>query len=199
MNLLCLVVDDEINSMGYLIRYIEQIPSLNLVKVTDQAQEAKSFLENNKIDLLITDIQMPHVSGLELYELFNTQCKLIFITGYTEKITEALLKNAIAVLPKPFSFELFEHAVEKANKIISFDKSAENDRFTNKNIEKLTHTQMEIFQLIGQNKTSHEIAEIKFISLKTVENHRQNIREKLNITGKHSLTLVATKYMNKLK
>lgn len=199
MNLLCLVVDDEINSMGYLIRYIQQIPKLNLVKVTAEAQEAKSYLESNKIDLLITDIQMPHITGFELYELFSTQCKLIFITGHGEKITEALFKNAIAVLPKPFSFELFEQAVEKAFKIIIFDKNAEIDKLENIDIEKLTPTQKDIFQLIGENKTSQEIANIKFVALKTVENHRQNIREKLKLTGKHSLTLVAVDYAKRLK
>ena len=199
MNLLCLVVDDEIKSLGYLTRYIQKITVLNLVKVTDNALEAKAFIENNNIDLLITDIDMPYFTGFELYELFKTKCKVIFITAHLNQVQEALYKNAVAVLLKPFSFEQFKEAVENAFKIINFDKMAETNITPILNIDCLGQREKEVFLLIGEGKSSQEISDLKFVSLKTVENHRQNIRRKLNLTGKHSLTLFAAEYVKNLK
>jgi DNA-binding NarL/FixJ family response regulator len=199
MNLNCVFVDDELHSMGCLLRYIERTPILKLLFHTKNSVEAKQFISNNEIDLLITDIQMPHLSGIELAESFKNKFEVIFITGYSETIVNALQISPIAILTKPFSFETFEQAISKAIKIISYNKGLE--KIDSEIIENkfLTKTELEILTLIGNGKTSKEIADAKFITLKTVENHRQNIREKLDLKGKHTLTLYAKEFVEKLK
>ena len=93
--LTCVIVDDEIDNTNILSHYVSQISYLTLEKVFQNPVEALAYLLKNPTDLLITDIVMPQLSGIQLYECMVTEVntKVIFISGYAEELIEYLEKH----------------------------------------------------------------------------------------------------------
>ena len=100
--LTCVIVDDEIGNTVVLSKYVSQIPYLNLKMVFQKPTEALAYLLENPTDLLITDIVMPQLSGIQLYECMVTEVntKVIFISGYAEELVESLKYSVVDYLQK---------------------------------------------------------------------------------------------------
>ena len=109
-----LVVDDEFLALNLLENFIEQTPDLVLVGKERNPLEALKILNSQPIDLLFLDIQMPSLSGNNLLKSLNRPPVTIFTTAYSEYATEAFDLNAVDYLLKPFSFDRFLQAVNKA-------------------------------------------------------------------------------------
>lgn len=114
MKIRCLVVDDEPLAVSLLSDYIAQVPFLELVHTCYHAMEALTFLHQNSVDLIFLDINMPHLSGMELSNLLGRKQKIIFTTAYSHYAVESYEKNAIDYLLKPITFERFVKAASKA-------------------------------------------------------------------------------------
>jgi two-component system, LytTR family, response regulator len=136
----CLIVDDEPLAIDLIEDFTQRIPFVTVVSSCKNAIEAIQVLNNKKIDLIFLDIQMPDISGIQLVQSIEQKPMVIFTTAYSEFAVESYNLNAIDYLLKPFSFERFLKAVNKAytqfsNKI-SEKKSAEivnmNDETENK-------------------------------------------------------------------
>ena len=110
----CIAIDDEPLALEVLKKYIGRIPELNLVATFFDAVEAKEHLQKNKVDLLLSDIQMPNISGLELYNSLPVKPMVIFTTAHKEYAVEAFEMEAIDYLLKPFNFDRFQKAINKA-------------------------------------------------------------------------------------
>ena len=111
----CLVVDDEPIARKIIINYIRDLPLLHLVEESINALSAIDYLRtNNNIDIIFLDINMPHLSGLQLLKIIQPQQPVIFTTAYSEYAVESYDLNAVDYLLKPFSFERFTKAVYKA-------------------------------------------------------------------------------------
>ena len=115
-------IDDEPLALKLIASYIEKTPFLELVEVFDNPVDAMSFLEQNTVDLMFLDIQMPDLKGTELARLLNNGPKIIFTTAYEKYAIEGFKLEAVDYLLKPFSYEEFLKAVQKAKKIIGFEK-----------------------------------------------------------------------------
>ncbi len=115
----CLVVDDEPAALEVLEHFISRVYFLNLVKKCQNAIEAMQILEENKIDLLFLDINMPDVNGIQFLKSIMTRPAIIFTTGYKEYALEGYELDVIDFLLKPFDFERFLKAVNKASSLIS--------------------------------------------------------------------------------
>jgi DNA-binding LytR/AlgR family response regulator len=115
----CLLVDDEPTALDMLEHFIGRVYFLNLVKKCQNAIEAMQVLEENQIDLLFLDINMPDVNGIQFLKSIVTKPAVIFTTGYKEYALEGYENDAIDFLLKPFDFERFLKAVNKANYLIS--------------------------------------------------------------------------------
>lgn len=109
----CVVVDDEPLAIDLLQDHIEQSPDLKLIRAFTDPIEALRFLRNTSIDLLLLDIQMPEISGLQFARIINEECKVIFTTAYGEYALESYELNAVDYLLKPISFQRFQRAVDK--------------------------------------------------------------------------------------
>jgi two-component system, LytTR family, response regulator len=194
MKLTCLIVDDEQHALDLLTDYVKQIPYLHLVVSTTDSLLALQFIEDNHIDLVITDLNMPKLSGLGLFEKIKEKVKVIFVTGYSELVTESLGRNAIDFMLKPVSFERFENATYKAFMLTPYQRDFK-DKLVEINLHKklsiLTQREKDILVLIGELKENKEIGEKLFISQKTVESHRLNINQKLNLHGRKDLLAFA--------
>jgi DNA-binding LytR/AlgR family response regulator len=109
----CLVVDDEPPALDVLKKYIESIPSLELMGVCSNAVEALAVIQEQPIDLLFLDIQMPQILGTDFIRTLSNPPKIIFTTAYRKYAVEGFDLNAVDYLLKPIPFERFLKAVNK--------------------------------------------------------------------------------------
>lgn len=111
------IVDDEKSILEELKWNLEKIEGVHIVGVFSDSLSALQYVLVNEIDLLVLDIEMPRISGIELANsLKETNCnaQVIFATGYSRYAMEAFRADAISYLMKPYSFEELKEAVEKA-------------------------------------------------------------------------------------
>lgn len=114
----CLICDDELIAHQILEAYILQTPGLTLVAKCRNALEAFAKLEQQSVDLIFLDIEMPLVNGINFLRTLSHPPKVIFTTAYAEHALESYELNAVDYLLKPFSPERFAKAVEKAKALI---------------------------------------------------------------------------------
>jgi DNA-binding LytR/AlgR family response regulator len=115
MMMTCLAVDDEPLALDLLEDNIQKIPSLKLLKKCSNAMEANDFLQHQPVDLLLLDIQMPGLSGIQFLQgLSKTPPMVIFITAYEKYALDGYNLDVIDYLLKPVSFERFLKAINKA-------------------------------------------------------------------------------------
>lgn len=114
MKLRCVAIDDEPLALELMKEYISGFPELILIKTFDDAIAGKQFLQENLIDLLFVDINMPDITGLELVSSLANKPMIIFTTAHRKFAVEGFELDAIDYLLKPIDFERFSKAVKKA-------------------------------------------------------------------------------------
>lgn len=130
-----LIVDDEYMARMLLENYAQKLPNLEIVGLCENAIEALNYLRNEKIDILFLDIQMPHLTGLELVQTLQRKPAIVFTTAYSEHAVEGFRLDAIDYLLKPFSFERFVQAINKATNYISFQDNQQSQLPDNQEIK----------------------------------------------------------------
>lgn len=110
----CLIVDDERPALQLLTAYLKKMPQLTLVSSCENAMDALAVLQSQAIDILFLDIQMPEFTGLDLLRMLPRQPQVILTTAYREYAVEAFTLEITDYLVKPFSFERFVKATNKA-------------------------------------------------------------------------------------
>lgn len=108
------MVDDETLARELLIAHIAQMPHLAIVATCANAIEAKLALEKHQPDILFLDIQMPHLTGIDLLRMLKKSPATILTTAYSEYALEGYELDVIDYLLKPIEFERFFKAVSKA-------------------------------------------------------------------------------------
>ncbi|WP_367388726.1 LytR/AlgR family response regulator transcription factor [Lewinella sp. LCG006] len=109
-----LLVDDEYLALNLLEGYVQQVPGAKLVAKCKSALEAMEVLQQEEVDILFLDIQMPSLSGLDFLKSLAKPPATIFTTAYRDYAVDAFALNAIDYLVKPFSFSRFLQALNKA-------------------------------------------------------------------------------------
>ncbi len=112
----CLAIDDEPLALAQLTGYIARVPYLHLVASCPDAFEAMKLLSSTKIDLMFVDINMPDLNGLEFVRSLKERPLVVFTTAYSEYAVDGFKVDAVDYLLKPFSFQDFLLASEKARK-----------------------------------------------------------------------------------
>jgi DNA-binding LytR/AlgR family response regulator len=114
MTIHCLIVEDEPASQEIMKAYIAECPYLSLAGTCKNAYEASEALMNRDIDLMFLDINMPGLSGMKFYQSLSRPPFVIFTTAYPEYALEGFEVDAVDYLLKPFPFDRFLKAVNKA-------------------------------------------------------------------------------------
>ncbi len=114
----CLIVDDEHFAIQLLEKFVADTPGLEVVATCKSPVRAIELLQSEPVDLLFLDIQMPIMSGTNLLRSISRIPVTIFTTAYPQHAAEAFDLDAVDYLLKPFSFDRFSHAVQKAREVI---------------------------------------------------------------------------------
>lgn len=124
--LTCLIVDDEELARTLLENYISRLPYLKLVGKCSNPIEALQLLQHQSVDLIFLDIQMPEMIGTDFLKSLSHKPMVIFTTAYTEYALESYELNVVDYLLKPFPFERFLKAVNKASDLSKLKSNIES-------------------------------------------------------------------------
>jgi DNA-binding LytR/AlgR family response regulator len=157
MSIRCIIVDDEPLSQKVVQRYVKGIPYLDLVATCSHAFEAMEILKSNEIQIVFLDINMPRLSGINFVKTLSNPPLIIFTTAYPEYAVEGFELEAVDYLLKPFSFERFLKATNKAQKKLDSEKTQKNflsksNHFvfkSDKKLYKLDYEEVLYFQAYG--------------------------------------------------
>ncbi len=124
MSLKTIIVDDEPLALDLVRGYVEQTPFLELVGAYSNAKEAFNAIETANIDLLFLDIQMPEITGLTLVKMLEKENapKVIFTTAFDQYAIDGFRLNAVDYLLKPFDYDEFITATNKAKRLIDLER-----------------------------------------------------------------------------
>ena len=109
-----IALDDEPPALDIVETFCRRLPGVQLKGKFTKTSEALACLEEFSVDLLLLDINMPSVSGIDFYKGLPHKLMVIFITSYSEYAVESYNVNAVDYLLKPFTFDRFRQAIDKA-------------------------------------------------------------------------------------
>ena len=158
----CIAIDDEPLALKQMENYIEKTPFLEFLGVFDNALQAIPFLEENEVDLMFLDINMPDISGMDFIKSLNNPPSVIFTTAYSEYAVEGFKVDAVDYLLKPIGYNDFLRAAEKAK-----------ERIIPKSVETAEIRRDEKFLFI---KSEYKILRINLADIKYIESMREYLR-----------------------
>jgi DNA-binding NarL/FixJ family response regulator len=199
-----LIVDDHALLRRGVRDVIAEHPRFRVIAEASDGDEAIQLVTELKPHVVIVDIDMPRLNGLELLRRLrqmSSAVKAIILTMYKEEdvFNAAMDLNAKAYVVKDNAAKDIVAALEKVARgetylspVMTGVEQRRSDRvqdlLLNKpQLETLTPSERRILKLIGEDYTSKEIANFLNLSVRTIDNHRQNICRKLNLHGTHSL------------
>ncbi len=157
----CLIADDEMPARELLADYVNQLPQLELVAKCKNGVEVIKALQEDEIQILFLDIQMPHLKGTEVVKSVANLPAVIFTTAYEQYAIQAFDLNAVDYLLKPFSFDRFVQSVNKAIEKLSGGAGAAAEAEANN------------FIMV---KSEHKLIKIKYEDIVYIEALREYIR-----------------------
>ncbi|MFV7234181.1 LytR/AlgR family response regulator transcription factor [Flavobacterium sp. ZB4R12] len=109
----CLIIDDEVPARALIANHLSNLPDFEIINSFDNAIEAFVFLQQNEVDLIFLDVQMPRMSGLELLKSLNKKPKVILTTAYRDYAVEGFELEVFDYLLKPISQERFLKSISR--------------------------------------------------------------------------------------
>ena len=202
-----LIVDDHKIMREGLRSLLETQPDIEVVAEAESAREALKLVEEITPDLVIMDVVMPSLNGIEATRRILSKVptiKVIALSMYSDKrfVMEMLRAGASGYLLKDCAFEELDEAIRtvmddrtyitpRIVDIIVKDYFSQVEKPASSALSALTSRQYEVLQLLAEGKTTREIAGQMSLSVKTIESHRQQIISKLNIKSIAGLTKYA--------
>ncbi|MGB3164000.1 MAG: response regulator transcription factor [Chitinophagaceae bacterium] len=200
-----LVIDDHPLVGDGITLMVKDIEYLQIISVCKSGKEALEFLVDAKPDIILLDISLPDIDGLELcfqIRKTNKQTKIIGLTSTNEAgiITQLLANGGNGYLLKNMEREELITAIDEVLNGRIFLSKAANQKILEqfhslkdalKNKPVLTRREKEILKLLYEGLTGPQIAEKLFLSPLTVETHRKNLMQKLNVNSVQQLLKVA--------
>lgn len=115
----CVIIDDEPLAVELLEDFVQKVDSLELISTFNNAIDAISFINQNNVDLIFLDIQMPHFSGIDFLNTIEKKPLVIFTTAYSDYAVEGFNLGAVDYLVKPIPFHRFLKSVVRAQQIVN--------------------------------------------------------------------------------
>lgn len=196
------IVDDHPMVVEGLNSLLNQIKNLEVAGSVSNAFEAIPFIEKHPVDIILLDINLPDISGIDLCKKIHKefpQIKIIGISTFSERsfISRMIENGASGYLIKSASKEEIAEAIntvlkDKMYLSVSMEHIGKPSAvLSSDHIPTLTKREKEVLRLISEGFTNNQIAEKLFISPLTVDSHRKNLLTKLNANNTASLVRVA--------
>lgn len=171
----CIILEDEIPAQKILKNYLEKLPNVRLLGVFKAAIEANRFLNNNQVDLVFLDINLPDISGIDFIKTIKNPPAIIMTTAYPDYAVSSFeLETIVDYLVKPFSFDRFVKAINKAKERI-------------KTPIQISKTEGEEFFFLNVDKTLHKIETNNIVYLESSRNYITVITDKKKLSYIDSL------------
>ena len=198
------VADDHIIFRQGLLKLLQSAEDVVVIGESGNGSEVLKMILKKNPDLAILDIAMPGLSGLDIVDEIQNRglkTKVIFLTMHNDPLTakKAISSSASGYIPKDNAFEDLIYAIRAvasggkfispliSDKVFNLYKVKQNENHI------LTEREREIIGLIASGLTNKKIADKLFISIKTVETHRTNIMQKLDVHTTADLVRYAIK------
>ena len=177
----CLAIDDEPLALQQLITYIGKVPFLELAAQCQSALEARKFLEQDTVDAIFCDINMPDLNGMDFIKSLQAPPLIVFTTAYSEYAVEGFKVNAVDYLLKPFGLDDFRRA---ANRI---KERLEN---VSTNTQHLTPNSQPATLFV---KTDYRMVKINIPDIRYIEGMSEYLKIYLEGEDKPIITLLSMK------
>ncbi len=203
------IADDHPILLTGLERIINSIEGFEVIHACNNGVEAWNAVDSFQPDIVFLDLDMPEMSGLDVASKIKKKYPDISISILTLHKEESFLVRAIDLGVEGFMLKDFAN-VEIEKCLIALSKGTKfysevlkdlihPSESLPENYSKLSRTERKVLRLISTNKTSREVAELMFLSPKTIQNHRYSISKKLALEPKNnSLLTWATKFSDSL-
>jgi DNA-binding NarL/FixJ family response regulator len=207
-----LIVDDHPMMRNGLAQLIDHEPDLKVGAEADSASQAVAAVEKQKFDLALLDISLPDKNGLELIKdlrVLRPELPLLVVSMHDEMVyAERVLRaGARGYIMKQEGGQNFLQAIRQVldGQIFVSDKmsariletfSARQNGNSISPVRRLSDREFEVFQLVGQGIINRDIAERLHLSIRTIEVHPVNIKEKLHLQTAMELVRYATRWMD---
>lgn len=176
----CIAIDDEPLALKQIASYIDKTPFLTLKESFESPLDAITYLQDNSIDLMFVDINMPDLNGLDFVKSLTNPPKIIFTTAYSEYALEGFKVDAIDYLLKPIDYVTFLKASNKAKEWFGHQQTQKEELKSDDD-----------FLFI---KSEYKIIRVKIEDIKYIEGMREYIR--IHLTNeKPIMTLLSMKAM----
>ncbi len=179
----CLAIDDEPLALQQLVTYIGKIPFLELAAQCQSALEARKFLEQETVDAIFCDINMPDLNGMEFVKSLQAPPLVVFTTAYSEYAVEGFKVNAVDYLLKPFGLQDFQRA---ANKIKEFMELKELRSYDNTSSSPKDDDTIFV-------KTEYRIVKVTIADIRYVEGMSEYLKIYIEGESKPIITLLSMK------
>ena len=172
-----------------------QMPDVQNIMVFKRGQEVLDFLETHEADMVLSDLQMPEMNGIELTTKIHEQfpeVRVLILTIDDEpyKIRQAIAAGASGYLLKDTDRTELEEAIrklyqklpyysEKVLKIITTNHASNN--LINNELSQISSREIEVLKLIAMEYSTNEVADKLFVSVNTIESHRKSLMKKLDV------------------
>lgn len=198
-----LIIDDHQLVLDGIVSMLSDSPEIVVEQTFTHPQKALDYIENHNVDLVITDLDMPSMSGSDVLMFLKAKfpkLPVAILSMHNEKsvIQHLIDLGADGYLIKTLGKEEFVSGIKlmvSGKKYFSSGVTEsliqQTEDYTNKFVEGLTSREIEILKLIAEGLSSKEIGENLFISHRTVETHRNNLQKKLNVKNVVGLVKVA--------
>ncbi len=200
-----LIIDDHPLVAGGIQMMLKDVAYLSIQATAKNGAEALAFLEKNEPEIILLDISLPDIDGLQLCDKIRLKNKYSKILGLTSAndasiITQLLHRGANGYLLKNMERSELLEAIDKVIDGKVFLSKAANEKVLEQfssvssalnEIPALTRREKELLQLLDDGFNGPQIAEKLFISHFTVETHRKNLMQKLNVNSTQQLLKTA--------
>jgi len=195
------ITDDQVIILNGLQKILADVQNIRITGVYNNGDELLQGIANEQPDVLLLDIQMPGKSGIELAAIITKQYRDIKIIALTNidvvaQIKKILQQGVMGYLLKDASPATIINAIETVYGGEQYIQEQLRQQLLNSlsagNAKQIvTRREKEILQMIVDEFTNQEIADKLFLSLRTVENHRNNLLQKLDVKNTAGLVKVA--------
>ena len=189
----CIAIDDEPLALQQLAAYIKKTPFLELVAQCQSAIEARQFLEQDTVDAIFCDINMPDLNGMDFVKSLQAPPLIVFTTAYSEYAVEGFKVNAVDYLLKPFGMQDFQRA---ANRL--------KERVQGSRVQEVQGSRVQEVQgspLTSENadtifvKTDYRVVKVTISDIRYIEGMSEYLKIFIEGEAKPIVTLLSMKKM----